>query len=74
MALTIFVKVFTIQACGSTPFSLQVSMSDATIAQFSAPPSEPAKSAFFSIECDRTDGAFDDIGVDLDAAIVDEEG
>jgi hypothetical protein len=33
-------------AWGSTPLTLQVSMSDAMIAQFSPPPSEPAKSAF----------------------------
>ncbi|MBG0800054.1 hypothetical protein HUN39_18550 [Methylocystis sp. FS] len=30
--------------------SLQVSMSESTTAQFSAPPSEPAKSTFLSVE------------------------
>ena len=33
-------------ACGSTPFTLQVSMSEAMTAQFSVPASSPAKRAF----------------------------
>jgi hypothetical protein len=37
----------TAQASGSPSFSLQVSISEAMTAQCSAPPSEPAKSAFF---------------------------
>jgi hypothetical protein len=35
---------------GSTSFNLQVSVSEATVAQCSAPPSEPANSAFFRME------------------------
>lgn len=46
------------------PLSFAVSMSEAMVAQCSPPPSEPAKSAF--------DRAFDDVGVDLDAAVVEE--
>jgi hypothetical protein len=38
---------------GSTPRSLQVSISDATTAEFSPPPAEPAKSAFFLRANDR---------------------
>ena len=37
------------KASGSTPFSLQVSTSEAVAAQCSAPPSEPAKRAFFRV-------------------------
>ena len=40
-ALTIFVSVSANQACGSISFSLHVSTSDAIVAQFSPPPSEP---------------------------------
>lgn len=58
--------------CGSTPLSLHVSMNDATIAQLSTPPSEPAKRAFFSIERNGADHALDDIGIDLDTSVVDE--
>ena len=45
--LTSLVSVSVDQACGSTPFNLQVSRSDAIIAQFIPPWSWPAKSAFF---------------------------
>ena len=72
MAIDEFVSVSAMQVCGSTPLSLQVSISDATVAQFSPPPSEPAKSAFFSIQRDRPDGSLDDVGVNLDPAIVNE--
>jgi hypothetical protein len=41
------VSVFASQAWGSTPFILQVSMSEAMTAQFSAPASCPANRAFF---------------------------
>ena len=59
------------QACGSTSFSLHVSMSEATRAQFSAPSSWPAKSA--SDHRGRSaDGALDDVRVELDAAVVEE--
>ena len=54
--------------------SLQVSISDATTAQCSAPPSEPAKNAFLPIQRNRPDAALDDIGIDLDAAVVEEVG
>ena len=45
--LTSFVSVLASQACGFTPLSLQVSISEATIAQLAPPSSLPAKSAFF---------------------------
>jgi hypothetical protein len=39
------------------------------VAQWSAPPFEPANNAFFPVERDRADGAFDG---GVDAAIIDE--
>lgn len=45
--LTSLVSVSASQACGFTALSLQVSMSEATIAQLAPPSSLPAKSAFF---------------------------
>src|SRR5262249_4881118 len=47
--LTSLVSTSVIHASGSTQFNLQVSMSDAAIAQFCAPMSWPAKSAFFLV-------------------------
>jgi hypothetical protein len=52
-------------------FSLLVSIKEAIAAQCSAPRSEPANSAFL-VELDRTDGAFDGIVVEFDAAVIDE--
>jgi hypothetical protein len=52
--------------------SLQVSMSEAWIAQCSPPPSEPANNAFFWIQSERANGTFDDSGVNLDVAIIKE--
>lgn len=54
--------------------SLQVSTREAMTAQCSAPPSEPAKSAFFRVRCQGSDGALDDVVVQLDAAVVEEQG
>jgi hypothetical protein len=45
--LTILVMTSARQTCGSMPPSLQVSISEAMVAQCSPPPSEPAKRAFF---------------------------
>jgi hypothetical protein len=53
-------------------FKLQVSISDATVAQCSAPPSESAKNAFFTAERDRADGALDGVVVEFGVAVVDE--
>jgi hypothetical protein len=47
--LTSLVSVSVIQASGSTAFNLQLSTSDAIIAQFWAPRSWPAKSAFLRL-------------------------
>ena len=44
--LTSLVKVSVSQACGLTSFNLQVSTSDAMIAQLAPPSSEPANRAF----------------------------
>jgi len=45
--LTSLVRVSVSQACGLTLFNLHVSTSDAMIAQFATPSSEPANRAFF---------------------------
>ena len=45
--LTSLVSVSASQACGFTALSLQVSISEAMIAQLAPPSSLPAKSAFF---------------------------
>jgi hypothetical protein len=58
--LTSLVSVSASQACGLTALSLAVSISEAMIALFAPPSSLPAKSAL------------DHVGVDLDAAIVEE--
>jgi hypothetical protein len=55
----------------STSFNLQVSISEATVAQCPAPPSEPTNNAL-SVERDRADGALDSVVVELDAAVIDE--
>jgi hypothetical protein len=34
----------------------------------------PGEQCIFPVQRDRADGTFDDVGVDLDAAIIDEEG
>ena len=47
--LTKRVRISASQACGSMPFSLAVSMSEARVAQFSAPSSCPAKRAFLRV-------------------------
>jgi hypothetical protein len=47
--LTILVKTSVSQASGSTSLILQVSTSEAMTAQCSAPPSEPANSAFLRL-------------------------
>lgn len=47
-------------------------MSEAVVAQFSAPASCPAK-RILSIESYRPDGSFDAVVVDLDAAVGQEE-
>jgi hypothetical protein len=47
--LTSLVSVSVIQASGSTALSLQVSTSEAILAQFSAPRSWPAKRAFLRL-------------------------
>ena len=44
---TSFSSVSVSQACGLTPLSLAVSISEATMAQLAPPSSDPAKSAFF---------------------------
>ena len=49
---------------------MQVSISEAMTAQCSAPPSEPAKSAFFRLR--MTDGAFEGAVVELDTAVIKE--
>ena len=53
------------------PPSLQLSISEATMAQFCAPSSWPAKSAFLRLRAHR---AFDDVGVEIDAAVIEEAG
>src|SRR5262249_32905231 len=53
-------------ACGSTPLSLQVSISDAMTARCSPPPSEPANRAFFLFR-DRADCVLQDIGINFDS-------
>ena len=47
--MTILVSTSVRYACGLTLWSLQVSISEASIAQFSAPPSLPANRAFFLV-------------------------
>src|SRR5262245_25334613 len=59
--LTSLVSASVIHASGSTLFNLQVSMSEAAIAQFCAPTSCPAKSAFLRV---RTIGLIERSTVD----------
>ena len=47
--LTSLIRVSVNQACGLTSFNLQVSMSEAMIAQFTPPSSEPANRAFLRL-------------------------
>jgi hypothetical protein len=47
--LTILVRTSVKYPSGSTSFSLQVSISEAMVAQCSAPPSDPANRAFFRL-------------------------
>ena len=47
--LTSLVRVSVSQACGFTPLSLQVSMSEAMTAQLAPPSSLPANSAFLRL-------------------------
>jgi len=47
--LTSLLSVSVSQACGLTSLSLQVSISEAMIAQFVPPSSEPAKRAFLRL-------------------------
>jgi hypothetical protein len=54
--------------------SLQVSIREATVAQCSAPPSEPANKAFFRFSVIGPDGTLDGVVVELDAAVVEEAG
>ncbi len=68
-----FTRVWVIHPCGLTPLILQFSMSVAITAQLSPPSSEPAQ-GIFAIQCEGADRAFDGIGVELDAAVVDEPG
>ena len=70
--LTSFVRVSVSHTCGLTALSLRVSMCDAMIAQLAPPSSVPAKSALFSTQGDRPNGALDGVGVDLDAAVLEE--
>ena len=65
-------RVWVSQACGSTSFILAVVRSVAMVAQVRPPPSLPANKAVLSRDCLRPDGALDDVGVDLDAAIGEE--
>ena len=55
------------QACGSMPLSFAVVSSVAMVAQVRPPPSERANRAFL-----RADGALDDVGIELAAAIGEE--
>jgi hypothetical protein len=50
--------------------SLRLSSNDATVVQFSPPPSEPEKGEF-STQRDGLDGCLEGIGIDLAAAIID---
>jgi len=57
------------QASGSTLFICAVCNSIAMVAQVRPPPSLPAKQSILSRNCLWPDGAFDDVGVELDATI-----
>ena len=48
-------------------------MSDAMVAQFSAPASWPANSAILQVQCNPLDGSLDAVVVDLDVTVGQEE-
>jgi len=52
---------------------MQVSINDAMIAQCSAPPSEPANSAFFLVSAIGRRDRSTNVGVEFDAAVFDEK-
>jgi hypothetical protein len=56
------------------PMSFQVTISEAMTAQCSPPPSEPAKSELPLFSTIGRLVRFDDVGLDIDAAVVKEAG
>lgn len=62
-------RVWVSQASGSTLFIFAVCSSVVMVAQVRPPPSLPAKSEFFLVIDLWPDGALDDVGVELDAAV-----
>ena len=60
--LTSLVRVSVSQAYGFTPLSLQVSISDAIVAQLEPPSSLPGEQRFFPVQRDWADRALDGIG------------
>ena len=68
----IAVRVALRYANGSTPLILQVSISDAMRTQAIPPSSCPAKRQFFRLSAIGADQVFSSVGVDLDAAVMQE--